>query len=106
MSSKKSRRRRNKFQRGPGGPGHGGGGGGGYAATAVMLQPGEVPSDEQLEAEAQAETTKVQDGLQQGSLELDEIQIAPKKSEINVSGVTLVWQPWIVRMDGAVEAGV
>jgi len=56
-----------------------------------------------LEAEAQAETTKVQDGLQPDSLVLDEVQIAPKKSEINVTGVTLVWQPWIVRMDRVAE---
>jgi len=45
MSSKKSRRRRQK-----------GGGGmrqGSYTST-IMLQPGEVPTDEQLEAEAQA----------------------------------------------------
>ena len=51
MSSKKSRRRRNKFRVGGGG----GGGGGNYqAAASVTLAPGEVPSDEQLEAEAQA----------------------------------------------------
>src|SRR5262245_45226878 len=48
MSSKKSRRRRNKVRM----MGVGGGGGGG--APVVTLQPGEVPTDEQLEAEAQA----------------------------------------------------
>jgi hypothetical protein len=58
-----------------------------------------------LEAEVQAETTKVQDGLQPDALTLESLQISPKKSEINVSGVALVWQPWIVRMDGAVESG-
>jgi hypothetical protein len=58
-----------------------------------------------LEAEAQAETTKVQDGLQPDSLTLEALQIAPKKSEISVSQVALVWQPWIVRMDGTAEAG-
>jgi transcription termination factor Rho len=49
MSSKKSRRRRNN-------KGGGGGriGGGMPFTAAVTLQPGEVPSDEQLEAEAQA----------------------------------------------------
>jgi len=70
MSSKKSRRRRNKFQRGPGG----GGGGGNYSATAVMLQPGEVPSDEQLEAEALA-----LDAESQGKYDLakkDELDLA------------------------------
>jgi hypothetical protein len=48
-----------------------------------------------LENEFQAEMTKVQDGLQPGALVLEDLQIAPKKSEINVSGVTLVWQPTI-----------
>jgi hypothetical protein len=48
-----------------------------------------------LEAEFQAETTRIQDGLQPDTLALDELQIAPKKSEINVSGVTLVWRPTI-----------
>jgi hypothetical protein len=49
----------------------------------------------ELEAEIAAETKKVQDGLQPDTLALEELQIAPKKSEINVSGVTLVWQPTI-----------
>jgi hypothetical protein len=48
-----------------------------------------------LESEFQTETTKIQDGLQPDTLALQELQIAPKKSEINVSGVTLVWQPTI-----------
>jgi len=59
----------------------------------------------ELDAEIAAETTKVQDGLQPDALTLEALQIAPKKSEINVSGVTLVWQPWIARMDGTVEEG-
>ena len=54
MSSKKNRRRRNKFRGGGGGPGGGGSGGNYHAATSVTLAPGEVPSDEQLEAEAKA----------------------------------------------------
>jgi hypothetical protein len=58
-----------------------------------------------LEAEAKTETTKVQDGLQPDNLALEEIQLAPKKTNITISGVTLAWQPWIVRMDGAVEPG-
>jgi len=58
----------------------------------------------ELEAEIEAETKQVQDGLQPDALTLEALQIAPKKTEINVSGVTLVWQPWIVRMDGALEA--
>ena len=38
-------------------------------------------------------------------LVLEEVQIKPKKTDISVSQVCLVWQPWIVRMDGAVEPG-
>jgi len=58
-----------------------------------------------LDAEGEAETQKIRDGMQSDSLLLEPIEIAPKKSEINVSGVTLVWQPWIARLDGAVEPG-
>jgi Helicase HerA, central domain len=59
-----------------------------------------------LDAEFQAETAKVELGLTAESLSLEEILIQPKKSEISVSQVALVWVPWIVRLDGAVEPGV
>jgi hypothetical protein len=58
-----------------------------------------------LNAQFEAETEKLQAGLAPDMLALEEVQIAPKKTDIAVQQVCLVWQPWIVRMDGAVEPG-
>jgi hypothetical protein len=56
-----------------------------------------------LNAEFKGETDKIQSGLAPDSLTLETVEVKPKKSEINVSGVTLVWLPWIERMDGDIE---
>ena len=37
------------------------------------------------------------------SLELSEIQIAPKKTDIVIGQVMLVWQPFLVKTDGTTE---
>jgi hypothetical protein len=58
-----------------------------------------------LNAQFTAETEKLQTGLAPDTLALEEVQIAPKKADIAVQQVCLLWQPWIVRMDGAVEPG-
>jgi hypothetical protein len=57
-----------------------------------------------LEAELQAETDKTQMGLAPDKLALTELLVQPKKSEISVGGVRLVWLPSIVRPDGTAEA--
>jgi hypothetical protein len=57
-----------------------------------------------LEAELRAETDKVQTDLAPDKLPLGELLVQPKKSEISVSSVTLVWLPSIVRPDGVAEA--
>jgi uncharacterized protein DUF87 len=46
-----------------------------------------------LDAELAVQTAKVQSDLAPDKLPLDQITIQPKKSEITVSGVTLVWMP-------------
>ena len=56
-----------------------------------------------LDAEFKAETEKVQSGFDPAALELEEMSIQPKKSDISISQVALVWEPWIVRGDGAME---
>ncbi|MDX1944893.1 MAG: DUF87 domain-containing protein [Pirellulaceae bacterium] len=61
---------------------------------------------EELNTQLQAETEKLQAGLAAETLVLEEISIVPKKADITTTSVALVWQPWIVRMDGAVEPGV
>jgi hypothetical protein len=57
----------------------------------------------QLEAELLAETDKIQAELAPDKLPLEEVAVKPKKSEINVEPVTLVWLPWLVREDGFAE---
>jgi hypothetical protein len=47
----------------------------------------------ELEAEFAAETEKIQGGLSAEGLALEEVLIQPKKSEITVSQVALVWVP-------------
>jgi hypothetical protein len=59
-----------------------------------------------LNAQFESETEKLQATLSPDSLELEEVLIQPRKSDIKVDEVSLVWMPWIVRMDGAVEPGV
>jgi Helicase HerA, central domain len=57
-----------------------------------------------LEAELKGETDAIGADLAPDKLRLEEVLVQPKKSEINVSGVTLVWLPWIVRPDGISES--
>jgi hypothetical protein len=59
-----------------------------------------------LNTQFEAETEKLTTGLSPDSLALEEVLIQPKKADISVQQVSLVWLPWIVRMDGAVEPGV
>ncbi len=54
----------------------------------------------ELEAELKAETDQTQADLSPDKLPLTEQVVQPKKSEINVSGVTLVWLPHVVTSDG------
>jgi Helicase HerA, central domain len=60
----------------------------------------------ELDTAIQAETDRIQTDLAPDKLPLEELVVQPKKSEINVAGVTLVWLPWIVRGDGVIESGV
>ena len=60
---------------------------------------------EDLNAQFETETQSLQASVSPESLELEEVSIQPKKADIKVEQVRLVWQPWIVRMDGAIEPG-
>jgi hypothetical protein len=37
------------------------------------------------------------------TLELEELAIRPKKADISIERVTLVWTPWRVSQDGVAE---
>jgi hypothetical protein len=56
-----------------------------------------------LEAQFQAESEKIQADLAPDKLPLEEVTVKPKKSEINVEPVTLVWLPWVVSDKGVAE---
>jgi hypothetical protein len=53
-----------------------------------------------LDAQFQAETEKVQSGFDAAALALEEVAVKPKKADITVSQVALVWEPWILKPDG------
>ena len=53
-----------------------------------------------LDAEFQTETEKIQASLDADVMSLEEITLQPKKSDISIDQVTLVWTPWSVSPDG------
>ena len=57
------------------------------------------------DATFQVEIEKIQKGFDIAALELEEVAVQPKKSDISVSQVALVWEPWIVKGDGTMERG-
>jgi len=56
-----------------------------------------------LGAEFKEETEKVAAKMDGEALELTEIQIAPKKTDIVIGQVMLVWQPHLLKADGTTE---
>ena len=56
-----------------------------------------------LEGEFKAETETLQASLQADTLALEEVQIQPKKSDIAITQVALLWTPWALNADGTVE---
>jgi hypothetical protein len=59
-----------------------------------------------LEVEFKTESEKIAEQYEGSALELTEVQVSPKKTDIVVGQVMLVWQPWLVKSDGTVEAAV
>ncbi len=59
-----------------------------------------------LNSQVEAESQKLQTGLAPDSLVLEEVLLQPKKADIQVAEVSLVWLPWIVGMDGSAKPGV
>ncbi|MFN0021635.1 MAG: ATP-binding protein [Pirellulaceae bacterium] len=58
-----------------------------------------------LDAEFKAEAEKIQLGFDADQLQLEEVAIQPKKSDITVSQVLLLWEPWVVAADGTMKQG-
>jgi hypothetical protein len=59
----------------------------------------------EMQQQFEAETTALQAAVDTGQLELESQQVAPRKGDISVGGVTFVWTPWIARPDGFAEPG-
>ncbi|HUU51475.1 MAG TPA: DUF87 domain-containing protein [Candidatus Heimdallarchaeota archaeon] len=57
----------------------------------------------QMEEEFQEEMDKIKDAYSPEDLDLEEIVIRPRKSDIFVTPLSLVWSPWRVGMDGIAE---
>jgi hypothetical protein len=58
---------------------------------------------EELDAQFAAEVATLEDGDRPDRLALDEVAVKPKKADINVTRVALVWTPWIVSEQGPAE---
>ena len=49
-----------------------------------------------LDTQFQAEAAKILEGANPDALQLEEIALSPKKTDITVTQLTLAWVPWIV----------
>ncbi len=58
-----------------------------------------------LDTEFKAEAEKIQSGSDADQLQLEGIAIQPKKSDITVSQVVLLWEPWVTNADGTMQKG-
>lgn len=58
-----------------------------------------------LDAEFKAEAEKIQTGFDADQLQLEEVAVQPKKADISVSQVLLLWEPWVQSPDGATKRG-
>ncbi len=56
-----------------------------------------------MEAELQAEIEKIQQDADPSRLQLEAVQVRPRKSDITVGRVALAWTPWRVGPDGTAE---
>ena len=58
---------------------------------------------EDLSVELDDEIREIEDELDIDNLELDEDEIRPRKSDLSISEVMLVWAPWMVDKNGIAE---
>jgi hypothetical protein len=60
---------------------------------------------EQLNKQFADEATAMLEGAAADNLKLEEVTIAPKKSDVTISKLLLCWTPWIVTADGKASQG-
>lgn len=86
------------------------------AATRVAEQRGDIKraeeSRQQLEAEMnslneslQAQLDRLKESLDDGKLNVEPYEIKPRKSDLSVDAVCLLWMPYVVSSSGRLEPG-
>lgn len=60
----------------------------------------------EIEFESKMELDKIRDQFSPESIELNELLISPRKSDISISNLKLVWTPFWVDRDGIAEMAV
>jgi hypothetical protein len=84
------------------------------SASKILKERGDVGHAEEtvaavderiaeLTSEMQAEEEKLKESLGEQNLELEEVLIQPKKADVSIGKVALVWTPWRMRADGSAE---
>ena len=58
---------------------------------------------EQLEEEAQEEIDRIKESIRADEMELESLEIRPRKSDIQIKSLALVWTPWSVDSHGIAE---
>ncbi|MEZ6122768.1 MAG: DUF87 domain-containing protein [Planctomycetaceae bacterium] len=56
-----------------------------------------------LNADVEGEIQMIQDAFDPGRMHLDQEEVKPRKSDVNIQRVTLVWLPWSVEPDGSLQ---
>ena len=57
----------------------------------------------ELEDRFSADSEEIEERLDSECIEFDEIVITPRKSDLNINRVALVWTPWVIDSDGIAE---
>ena len=57
----------------------------------------------ELDAQFQEDLKQLEQSLAADALELEELEVAPRKSDLDVQSVALVWTPWSVDSAGIAE---
>jgi hypothetical protein len=54
----------------------------------------------EMEAELETEVARLQSAYDPGALSIDTIEIPPRKSDISIAPLGLLWLPWIIDARG------
>jgi hypothetical protein len=75
----------------------------GDVARAVRELEAQQKKLVEMETEFEAEVQAIRESADPTALELEELQIRPRKSDIAIDRIALVWTPWRVGADGVAE---